>query len=154
LDETLAAKILQIEALVGRISSGQHPLLAAALDQDELGVYALAKRLATSGARNPAAVFITNLRAGEHRRGPENDSRAPRRDWQNPVLQSSPAERERFNLIAREWQLIQENFARAPVSTLWPDLKATCRDPNNPTNREAETVRKTLIFALAEAGIT
>lgn len=153
MEENVNFKLKRLQHIVGRLTANVHPEVIKAIEDNEKGVFALAERLInTPGVRRPAAVFVTSIRNREHLdEDTWKDPAAIRPRMPRATLTAS--ELMRYRVMQNEWTTIQSQMHVPWVKAMFTELKAGCMNPDDPTNEEAEKVRKTMIYALTHPDV-
>lgn len=114
-----------------------------------MGVWRCAQRIADKGdaLSNPAGVFMRAI-LDETYVTPRTVIRvsAPTTPAHIKFHKPSPEEVERQKQMALAWRRYVVALARDPeLRACRDDLKSTCRDPGNPTDAEARSIRDTIL---------
>lgn len=103
-EQNINEKIAKVEEIVGRLTTHVHPLLAAALEEDEQGVYDLALVVAAeSGIKSPGGLLIYRIQRGHHK-PPREIEQAPSKNL--PTLEEVERRRE----LSAKWWLVSDKL--------------------------------------------
>ena len=155
MNQTFQQKLVRIEEHVGKINTSCHPKIEAALDQDEAGVWRVAQNIGRRYQQyaNPAGAFMRAILDQAYLTpklaatgSPAPMSHIPR--YQPAIL--TPEEVAANLERSRRWKLIQKWMAHPEVKELYWECRATCRNPDDPTNAEGAWIQETMLAAIEE----